>query len=150
MGYTHCWIRKPELDNLKFALFADDCKQIIAESERMRIKIGNSVGEGFPLITESEVAFNGSKSQEAFHVPQAMDIQGRHCDDRYPGMYFESITTKHLPYDLTVTACLIALKHIFNDGVQIYSDGESSDWIDGKLMCKFLFGYGLEFKLDDE
>ena len=63
------------------------------------------------------------------------------------GLYFNSVKTNYCPYDLVVTACLIALKHHFPQ-CQIKSDGKDKDWIDGKMMCNNILGYGMNFELD--
>lgn len=62
------------------------------------------------------------------------------------GLYFSFCKTAYRPYDLTVTAVLIALKHHFPE-CRIHSDGEEKDWLDGKFLCNRLLGYGIDFYL---
>lgn len=60
MGYTHyLYYTVPELDAEKFSLVAADFKSIIPTFEHLGFKIGDGHGQGEPLITESEIYFNG-------------------------------------------------------------------------------------------
>ena len=60
---------------------------------------------------------------------------------------FNCCKTAYRPYDLTVTACLIAYKHHFGDLVKISTDGEEKDWVDGRILCQNVLGYGLTTEL---
>lgn len=84
----------------------------------------------------------GSGSYESFVMPRIVSENppGDHLD-------FGFCKTAYRPYDLTVTAVLIAAKHHF--GCVVKSDGDQKDWIDGAVLCNNLFGYGLNFTLDD-
>ena len=62
------------------------------------------------------------------------------------GLLFDCCKTAYRPYDLIVTAVLIALKHHFPE-CEISSDGESSEWMDGQVLCENVLGYGMEFEL---
>jgi len=58
--------------------------------------------------------------------------------------------TAYKPYDMLVTACLIALYHHFPDVVTIGSDGETADWQDARNLCQHVLGYGANFCLPEE
>ena len=62
------------------------------------------------------------------------------------GLFFRSCKTAYRPYDLTVTAVLIALKHHFPVS-EISSDGEEKDWLDGRILCNNVLGYGLNTEI---
>lgn len=62
---------------------------------------------------------------------------------------FAFCKTAYRPYDLVVTAILVALKHHFGDNVVVDSDGEQKDWMDAKFLCNNLFGYGLTFETEE-
>jgi hypothetical protein len=50
----------------------------------------------------------------------------------------EFCKTNQKPYDVIVVACLIILKHYLKVAIQVASDGDRSDWIDGlDLAIKF-------------
>lgn len=89
----------------------------------------------------------GEGSYETFAIER--DISGRNFlqeDRETKGLFFECCKTAYRPYDLTVTACLIALKHHFPE-CTISSDGGDKDWLDGQFLCNNILGYGLDFKL---
>lgn len=95
----------------------------------------------------------GSGSYETFGlervIPKNRVKDG--ADDK--GMFFDCCKTAFRPYDLPITAVLIAAKHHFGDNIRISSDGNDPEWMDGKILCNNLFGYGLEFEfqiIDDD
>lgn len=86
-------------------------------------------------------------SYETFSIER----QGRVGEYEVPnekGLFFDCCKTAYRPYDLAVTAVLIALKHHFPK-CQVSSDGEDKDWLDGKFLCNNLLGYGMDFELED-
>ncbi|MDB5088476.1 MAG: hypothetical protein JWR09_2470 [Mucilaginibacter sp.] len=62
-------------------------------------------------------------------------------------LFFYSCKTGYRPYDLTLTAVLIALKHHF-PVCEVSSDGEEKDWLDGRILCNNILGYGLNTEID--
>jgi len=86
-------------------------------------------------------------SYESFAIEQNKTLHK--WDEAENGLYFNSTKTNYRPYDLVVTACLIALKHHFPQCL-IKSDGEDKDWLDGKILCNNLLGYGINFELDKD
>ncbi|KKN79217.1 hypothetical protein LCGC14_0342340 [marine sediment metagenome] len=208
MGYTHYWYRKPELDDAKFAEFADATEKIIAESERLGIKIDNDSDKNTVFFNGSDVQPVGEwTTNEPLGIAWPseyaglVDVLADPCTSKVDGdwfagktlakrtapinngtglgegdhetMYIEKIVppddlsrefakvrnqellfafckTAYKPYDLTVTACLIAFKHFFGEDVVISTDGDDKDWLDGKLVCQKLFGYGLEYSINSD
>lgn len=63
-------------------------------------------------------------------------------------LYFNCCKTAYRPYDLAVTAVLIALKHHFPK-CKVSTDGEEKDWLDGKILCNNILGYGMDFNIDE-
>lgn len=88
---------------------------------------------------------SGSGSYETFRV--ARILEDRNNADEF-GRVFNCTKTAYRPYDLTVTACLIALKYHF-PACKVSSDGEDKDWLDGKILCHNLLGYGLEYRMTE-
>lgn len=64
-----------------------------------------------------------------------------------PGQWGGSCKTAFKPYDLMVTATLIAAKHRFGEDFSAYSDGEDKDWFDAQMLCQQVLGYGLDYNL---
>lgn len=89
----------------------------------------------------------GSGSYESVYIPRVIDEED-YFVSKDEGLYFEFCKTAYRPYDIGVTACLIALKHHFPKCI-ISSDGEEKDWLDGRMVCFNLFGYGFEESLRD-
>ncbi len=63
-------------------------------------------------------------------------------DKRYQ---FECCKTAYRPYDVLVTALLIAAKHHFGTAIRVSSDGESKDWDEARMLCEVTLGYGRTF-----
>lgn len=95
----------------------------------------------------------GSGSYETCGIDRISEVDDdsdyKKGDPRY-GKRFDCCKTAYRPYDLVVTAVLIALKNHFGEDVYIDTDGEEKDWMDGRFLCNNLLGYGLETKLDFE
>jgi hypothetical protein len=87
----------------------------------------------------------GSGSYESVFIPRNIKPESYQKADEN-GNYFECCKTAYRPYDLAVTAVLIALKHHFPE-VQIRSDGEVKDWLDGQFLCNNILGYGMDFSI---
>lgn len=89
----------------------------------------------------------GDCSHETFKIERI--YQPYENENSYQSKYFNFCKTAYKPYDIAVTACLIALKHYLKSDVLINSDGDLNDWQDGALICDKLFNYGLSFNFDD-
>lgn len=90
---------------------------------------------------------NGDCSYESFVFDQAeKKIEYQRYEKNYQ---FNFTKTNYRPYDIAVTACLIAIKHHCSP-VYINSDGEQKDWFDGAMICQTVLGYGLNFTLDEK
>ena len=59
MGYTHYWSRPERLDARKFAAIADDFNKIVLALADAGVQLGDSAGEGVPIINKNEIVFNG-------------------------------------------------------------------------------------------
>lgn len=106
-------------------------------------------GPGHAVINCTFVAFNGRNggrsllddlAHETFYVPRRLTPSPHHSTDEH-GRYFEFCKTSRKPYDLLVTAALIALTHHFPD-VNVLSDGKASDWKEGVELSRRVLNYG--------
>ena len=68
--------------------------------------------------------------------------------DRVADSTFAFCKTAFKPYDIAVTAALIAIQHHLPT-VRITSDGNDNDWADGRMVCMIACGYGEDFRLDE-
>jgi hypothetical protein len=91
---------------------------------------------------------HGSGSYETFHIPETFD-PGEWQESRpeaKKGLFFECCKTAYRPYDLMVTAALLILKHHLPK-VELGTDGEEKDWLDARILCHNLLGYGFDIKV---
>ena len=130
MGYTHYFTRqRPDReDSRRFEMFARGARTIIDYATTYdNIKIGDLE------ISDEIVTFNGvgADSHETFYW--ALDASG-----------FNFCKTARKPYDAVVTACLIHLKDVYGDLVDIGSDGSWSEWQDGARLYRNATGLTAE------
>jgi len=87
-------------------------------------------------------------SYESVDIARCISDDGLQLDEYAEnGLLFQSCKTAYRPYDLTVTAVLIALKHHFSI-CEISSNGKEKDWLDGRILCNNVLGYGLNTEID--
>lgn len=60
MGYTHYWYRGKEISPETFRAIVKDFKTLLPLFKVLDVKLADGRGEGEPVITDEEVAFNGS------------------------------------------------------------------------------------------
>ena len=134
MGYTHYWDRKSKLNSDKFEKFTEQVSHILSLIDKegsiggvwyegKEVKIANWKGEKDTeaCINTASVSFNGEgdNSHESFSIDNS-------SDDVMNGFSF--CKTARKPYDIAVTACLIAFKKCFEYAVKISSDGDYKEW----------------------
>jgi hypothetical protein len=122
MGYTHYFTKTgtDREDSRRFEMFARGARTIIEYATTYdNIKIGDLE------ISDEIVTFNGvgEDSHETFYW--ALDASG-----------FNFCKTAYKPYDAVVTACLIHLKDVYGDLVDIGSDGSWHEWRDGARLYR--------------
>lgn len=140
MGYTHYWSRPQTLNKDTLKSFVADCKKIFEHCKnKLDIELVNYMGdEGTePEANDEGVFFNGSgdESHEGLVIEQSDSDSS-----------FNFCKTNMKPYDVAVTAVLIALNHHFPE-CKITSDGNTKDWDEGRRICSDCLGYGVDFKL---
>jgi hypothetical protein len=90
----------------------------------------------------------GSGSYESIYVKRIFPKDG-YRQPNENGLLFECCKTAYRPYDLAVTAFLIIMKH-HDSRIKVSSDGEDKDWLDGKIVCHNVLGYGMDFTFNEE
>jgi len=104
-------------------------------------------GQWFAGLQLNTRTCDGDCSHETFHLPLKYPKKGG-WDTPKNGKYFDFCKTAYKPYDLPVICALIIAKHFFGSQIRVNSDGTEENWIDGKLICDRILGYGNDFKLD--
>ena len=127
MGYTHYFTTKDALDTDKFKAYSDDMNTIIKG-------IGTPIAwecdvDEPPEVTPDLVRFNGvgDDGHETFLLSKSQ-------------VGFKFCKTACKPYDLVVVAALAVAKDIFKDDIDIGSDGNVSEWVNGVKFASDLLG----------
>ena len=151
MGYTHYNYRprKNAGSAYMYGKLALDAKAICEHAQSIGIKLGDWSGENGtqPQFTEGEFSLNGidDMSHETF-TWKAMPTQVEWRKNE-PEI-FDFCKTAMKPYDAVVTAILIRAKEIYGSCVSISSDGDWSEWKDGRDLYETVFGQVAECPFD--
>ena len=107
------------------------------------------VGSWFAGALLDQRTCNGDCSYETFALPRVFSTDG-YFSQNDEGRYFAFCKTAFRPYDLAVTTFLVIAKHYLGDKIDVSSDGEMQHWIDAVMMCETAFGYGNDFRLQNQ
>jgi hypothetical protein len=146
MGYTHYWY--------SFTLPADVWAQISRDCDvicRGLGRVGLSIELAGVRCDDELVTFGGvgERSCETFRLCRdARKYRGVGKDD--DGRTFSFCKTRAYPYDVAVTACLIAAKHAAGNDIHVSSDGGDEDWARARQVCQKLLGYGDQYHIDGD
>jgi hypothetical protein len=134
MGYTHYWNRdesllSPEDYREFYSQFTRLAVKVIQTAEEQGIELADPSGEhlGAWRVDGESVRLNGygEDSYESFVwekvCPETQDWS------REIG-YFDFCKTAQKPYDVVVTALLLAAREAYGSAVRISSDGSPSEW----------------------
>ena len=152
MGYTHYNYRprKNAGSAYMYGKLALDAKAICEHAYTIGIKLGDWSGENgtSPQFTEGEFSLNGidDMSHETF-TWKAMPTQVEWRKNE-PEI-FDFCKTAMKPYDAVVTAILIRAKEIYGSCVSISSDGDWSEWKDGRDLYEAVFGEVAQCPFDE-
>ncbi len=146
MGYTHYYRIPAKMKEAKFSKFVADAKKIIKQAEKNGIKLADGYGEkkGKYILTDDLVSFNGldSDSHETCYIERTEE--GVSSDENE--LVFNFCKTARKPYDEVVVAVLATLKHHFPK-VELSSDGEVSNFVQGEKLVEQALGKKFKFKL---
>ena len=158
MGYTHYWTYKPDnIENTEELRKRFHAAVFIINHAYKRIKknkfihkgqaggacddvpciIRGGLGEGRPMINESEVWFNGDGKTDMDHETFGIKWYSGSKSDG-----FGFCKTNRKPYDLLVCVSLIAFKEFF-DNPEVFtfsSDGGNEDWETAKDLYTHITG----------
>lgn len=157
MGYTHYWTYNPNaIENteelrkkfLQAVCWIDQAHKMIKKDKFIHkgqaggfyddtpCRIKGGLGEGRPMINESQIWFNGDAKTGMDH--ETFSIQW------YPsgGIDKGFCKTARKPYDLLVCVSLLAFKKAFDDYKVFHfsSDGDNSEWETAKDVFTRIVG----------
>lgn len=150
MGYTHYW--RFHRDNMKTEKLRQTFKKASEEIQKLyenlplfpktgyytdrSILIKGGLGEGMPIINETEVWFNGESKTDMDHET--------FCVSWNAGMDFDFCKTARKPYDLLVCLSLLSfLNHYGSEIFQLSSDGDASEWQEAVDLYNDITGKGI-------
>ena len=169
MGYTHYWtFKQPKKGTIReterlFQRAVADC-QLICRAWRDEHKGTMNSISGFSAHATTgkygglHVNGKGELAHEDFIIRETFKLNFRE-ESTNIGIPsgFNFCKTAQKPYDTVVVACLIVLKHYLKDLIEVSSDGDASDWLDGLnfasrvLKTKFSnpLGRGLRLEVNE-
>lgn len=119
MGYTHYWTMKRDARST-FQALADDARVLATAFETDGKGLSENDG---PEFSGDVIRFNGKEPNDYESFILTPDVSS-----------FEFCKTQFRPYDALVCATLIAAKHHLGDAISIKSDGDWSEWDDGRVL----------------
>ena len=95
------------------------------------MKLGNGVGEGEPIITDTKICFNGCAKDGEDYETFAISVDDGEWD---------FCKTGRMPYDTAVCLALLSFKEIFGDDFEYRSDGDETEWEYAKAVFRKVVG----------
>jgi hypothetical protein len=139
LGYTHYFDIPKKLDQDKFNTLGEQVKKIVKACRAKGIAIGDGAGNvSEPDIDSNEIMFNGvgSEAHETLCIKRTSDNKA--WQER-TALVFNFCKTARKPYDVAVTASLIAMKELFPK-CELSSDGDDEGgWNEGRELYNSLF-----------
>jgi len=147
MGYTHYMYRKPKLNKDKFLELSELISKMFQHVPDISVR--SECDESTPPILSDElIRFNGvgNEGHETFFLAR-IDKDIAESSPKNPKISFFFCKTACKPYDIFVVASLILAKVIFEEDVEISSDGSLNEWEDGRGLASHV--YGREIKITE-
>jgi hypothetical protein len=133
-----------------YAEFVHLARQICQTAEKQGIQLADANGKrlGAWQADSESVQLNGygEDSHESFVWERACPQPQEWVKD---GAYFDFCKTNRKPYDVVVTALLLAVRESYGDAVRISSDGGFFDWKDGVRLFEEATGLVPTTSLDN-
>ncbi|MEO8084395.1 MAG: hypothetical protein ABI780_11275 [Ardenticatenales bacterium] len=134
MGYTHYASRNVDFTEEQWTALRGAALAIVAACEDRGIGIAGPHGDGAPITSPLEIAFNGSAAVGGEYESFSL---GRWATGH---MFCKTGYTTIRPYDLAVTAVLLAARTIAPDAIEVSSDGDMAgdDWAGARELVAAL------------
>jgi hypothetical protein len=134
LGYTHYYPQQRDFTPDEFANLGEAARKIIAAVE-LPLAWEYDEPKKPPQIDLGVIRFNGvgDDGHETFYLPRVNERPEWSSERR--GDVFRFTKTAYKPYDLVVTAILIAADAIAPGALAISSDGGPNDWQAGLALA---------------
>ncbi|HTJ71341.1 MAG TPA: hypothetical protein VL551_27620 [Actinospica sp.] len=145
MVYTHYWAYQPDSPQFTaiFPRLVADSRDILAHLADRGVPLAGPTGIGEPLLNEAIIAVNGTRPETGENfvlAPGSGSGIAAHTEDG-AAFRMDWCQTRHLPYDLAVTAILLRAAHLAPRHVSLASDGSwPLDWDHARQLLTALFG----------
>lgn len=144
MGYTHYFRQKRDLTDAEWNKLAVAVKSLInSVSNEVPVRFEDDSAKA-PLIDDELIRFNGVEDDghETFILTRTKRAKYDYeSQDEYDSEgAFNFCKTARKPYDVLVTAILLAAQHITDGAWDVSSDGDMTDWNDGFALVKKVLG----------
>lgn len=121
MGYTHYWRRSDDFADETWLRIRSIAIDLMTTCEP---EIAGWNGTELPLIDDEVISFNGLDDQASENFELS-------CGASYSAQTLHTCKTERKPYDVVVTALLIAAQNLQPMAILVTSDGEAEDWFAG-------------------
>ena len=145
MVYTHYWAYQPDAPSFAtvFPQLASDTRLILSHLPARGIAPAGPTGIGKPLVNNSIIALNGVRPDSGENFVLAPGAGSGLTERTHAGASFrlDYCQTRHLPYDLAVTAVLLRAQQLAPSDLVLASDGSwRDDWYSAQTLLSELFG----------
>jgi len=139
MGYTHYWtFKKPakgqaQKVEIAYQKAVKKCQKLIYDYNKA-VEYDDCRLSGYTAHVKPgqyggvKVNGKGSESHEDF-------VLREHYSQNLESSYWGFCKTARKSYDEVVVACLTILKHYLKDNIEVSSDGDVSDWLQGVYVA---------------
>jgi hypothetical protein len=151
MGFTQYWYREKIIDQAIYNKIVTDFKKIREELLHRGVLLAGLNGDGVPVITDSQINFNGSAKLQGSGEPFKFDREIQ-FDNNRPRKLEQTILqftkTEGFQYNLAVMVFLVIAKYHLDRRISVQSDGSQADWDEAREICQTMLGYGKDFRVD--
>lgn len=145
MGYGHAWhipLKSLPLVQERLSAILEDFRRLLPHLP----PLAGPSGEGEPVFSPSEVAFNGPRPEdyEGFAFPGL--LEGEPFPSLRPGHHYGFCKTGRRPYDLAVQAFLLVAKAHLGEHLALSSDGAMADWAEAADLVEAVLGFPVDLE----
>lgn len=152
MGYTHYFRQTRDLTFAEWANLTKAVDTLIKAARDVPVRFEYDSSDP-PLLSDDMIRFNGvgDDGHETFileRIKQAkLNYETQSVYDNEGAFSF--CKTARKPYDFLVTASLLAAQHITGGAWNVSSDGDPTDWEDGKFIVEKELGFNITNEFND-
>ena len=137
MGFTHYWYLNEKANNVSaFVKTTAEMSRIIQSHQSI---IAGQDGGGKPDLRPDTVIFNGQGDEDSYET-FLFEPYGNRPSPSEEGKDFAFCKTACKPYDIVVVACLAVAAENLGAGIEVSSDGNRSDWVEGVALASRVLG----------